>query len=297
MKINFNERVAVITGAGAGLGRSYALELASRGAKVVVNDIGSVDDSLSRAQRVVDEIRSAGGEALPNCDDISERSGASRIVDETMDSFGRLDILINNAGTLRDRSFMKMTLDDFEEIIRIHLLGSVAVTKRAFPIMRDQGYGRIILTTSAAGLYGNFGQTNYAAAKLGLVGFMNALKLEGSKYNINVNTVAPIAATGLSKGIFPETVTEKITPEFVAAMVVYLASDACTATGQILSAGGGYYAAVQIVEGAGIRFEHVPVTAEMIAQQFENITSMEHSRHYENASENVIALLQPLMNG
>jgi len=185
MTIRFDKRVAIVTGAGAGLGRSYALELAARGARVVVNDPGVLSDGSSRALKVAEEIREQGGHAVSNCDSVADRDSAGKIVAAAMDNFGRLDILINNAGILRDKSFPKMPLDDFEEVLRVHLLGTVYLTKSAFPIMQQAKYGRILLTTSTAGLYGNFGQTNYAAAKLGLVGLMNALKLEGAKYDIH----------------------------------------------------------------------------------------------------------------
>jgi len=208
----------------------------------------------------------------------------------------KIDLLINNAGILRDKSFMKMPLDDFEEVMRVHLLGSVYLTKAAFPFMREANYGRILFTTSAAGLYGNFGQTNYAAAKLGLVGFMNALKLEGEKYGITVNTISPIAATGMGEGTFPGEISDRIKPEWVAAMAVYLVSDQCRVTGRILSAGGGYYSSAQIYEAKGVRFENSePATVEHIAERFSDIISMDGSRHYENATENVLHILSPIV--
>lgn len=295
MDIHFKGRVVIITGAGAGLGRSYALELASRGAKVVVNDPGVFPDGSSRAMKVADEIRRQGGHAIANCDSVADREAAAKIVAEAMERFGRLDILINNAGILRDKSFLKMPLDDFEEVVRVHLLGSVYLTKAAFPFMRDANYGRILLTTSTAGLYGNFGQTNYAAAKLGLVGFMNALKLEGAKYNILVNTVAPLAATAMAGGTFPEEISEKIKPELVAAMALYLVSDQCAVTGRILTAGGGYYSSVRLYEGAGVRFEpDAPVSVEQVAKRFTEIIAMQDARPYDNATENVIQILSGL---
>jgi NAD(P)-dependent dehydrogenase (short-subunit alcohol dehydrogenase family) len=295
MKIRFDQRVAIVTGAGAGLGRSYALELAARGARVVVNDPGVLPNGSFRAREVVEAIRRQGGEALANYADVADREAAARIVAETMAHFGRVDILINNAGILRDKSFLKMTLDDFEEVLRVHLLGSVYLSKSVFPIMRDANYGRILLTTSTAGLYGNFGQTNYAAAKLGLVGFMNALKLEGAKYDIAVNTIAPIAATGMAGGTFPDTVAGRIKPEMVAAMALYLVSDQCGASGKILSAGGGYYSSIQISEGCGVRFDADAVSAEQIAERFPEIVSMRDARSYGNATENVLQILAPLL--
>ena len=296
MAIRFDQRVAVVTGAGAGLGRSYALDLASRGAKVVVNDPGLSPDGSSRAVKVADEICQMGGQAVANCESVADRDAAPKIVDAAINHFGRLDILINNAGILRDKSFLKMPLDDFEEVLRVHLLGSVYLAKAAFPIMQEAKYGRILLTTSTAGLYGNFGQTNYAAAKLGLVGFMNALKLEGAKYNITVNTIAPIAATGMAGGTFPDEISESIKPEHVTAMAVFLVSEDCRATGKILAAGGGYYSCVQISEGCGVRFKKgTSVTADEIAGRFPEITSMNEVQYFENATENVIRILSPLV--
>jgi len=296
MNIRFDERVAIVTGAGAGLGRSYALELAARGARVVVNDPGVLPDGSSRALRVVEEIRRQGGQAVASQDSVADRDAAGKIVAAALDSFGRLDILINNAGILRDKSFLKMPLDDFEEVLQIHLLGTVYLTKAAFPVMKEASYGRILLTTSTAGLYGNFGQTNYAAAKLGLVGFMNALKLEGAKYGINVNTVAPIAATGMAGGTFPAELSDRISPAWVASAVLYLVSESCRETGRILSAGGGYYSCVQMVEGKGVRFPAgAAVTAERIAERFPEIVSLDEARPYENAMENVVQILSPLM--
>ncbi len=296
MDIRFDERLAIVTGAGAGLGRCYALELAARGARVVVNDYGVLPDGTSCARQVVQEIRERGGQAVSNEDDVGDRKAAERMVALAMDHFGRVDILINNAGIIKDKSFMKMPLDDFEELVRIHLLGSVYLTKAAFPHMVNAKYGRILMTTSTAGLYGNFGQTNYAAVKLGLVGFMNALKLEGAKYNIAVNTIAPIASTGLGAQVFPQETLDKMKAELVAAMALYLVSDQCRATGKILSAGAGYYSSVQMIEGAGVRFDAVsPVTVERISERFDEIISMKDAKHYENATENVVAILSPLL--
>jgi len=296
MTIRFDERVAIVTGAGAGLGRSYALELAARGARVVVNDSGVLSDGSSRALKVAKEIREQGGHAVANCDSVADRDSAGKIVTAAMESFGRLDILINNAGILRDKSFSKMPIDDFEEVLRVHLLGTVYLTKAAFPIMQQAKYGRVLLTTSTAGLYGNFGQTNYAAAKLGVVGLMNALKLEGAKYDITVNTIAPIAATGMAGGTFPAEIADRIKPGLVASMALYLVSDQCRSTGKILSAGGGYYSSVQMNEGSGVRFATgAAVTVEQIAERFPEIISTKDVRYYENATENVLNILSSLV--
>ena len=300
MDIRFDNRVAVITGAGIGLGRSYALHLASRGARVVVNDIGGTMDgsghSETPAQQVVDEIRALGGEAIANDDDISTIEGALDVVRKSVDAYGTVDILINSAGILRDKSFAKMDLKDFEKVLAVHLFGTVYMTKAVYPIMIEKSYGRIVNTTSAAGLYGNFGQSNYGAAKMGIVGFMNALKQEGQKYNILVNTVAPIAATRMGKGIYPEAVLSALKPELIAALVAYLSSEYCSVSGEIISAGGGYYAKVQMVESQGGRFKPTDtVTPEMIAERFSDITNMDKAVHFDSAIEEVMTMFKHLM--
>ncbi|HPC33355.1 MAG TPA: SDR family NAD(P)-dependent oxidoreductase [Syntrophales bacterium] len=256
-RIRFDGRVAVITGAGGGLGRVYALELAKRGAKVVVNDFGGARDgagegSSSPADNVVAEIKAAGGEAVPNYDNVATPEGGAAIVKTALDKFGRLDILINNAGILRDKGLLKMEPENWKAVLDVHLNGAYHVTRPAFAAMRDQGYGRIIMTTSAAGLYGNFGQTNYSAAKLGLVGFMNSLKQEGQKYNIKVNTVAPIAASRLTEDVLPPDLFAKLKPEFVAPIVLYLASETCADTGVIVNAAAGYFNEAAVMTGPGI---------------------------------------------
>lgn len=295
MNIRFDNKVAVVTGAGNGLGRCYALELSARGAKVVVNDPGFSADGTGRsvqaAREVVELIRSAGGDAVADFNSVSEEESAGGIIRTAMDSYGTVDILINNAGILRDKSFARMTAEDFDMVLKVHLYGSYFVTRAAFPVMREKQYGRIVMTTSASGLYGNFGQANYGAAKMGIVGLMNALKEEGKKYDILVNTIAPIAASRLGAGIFPREVMGRIKPEFVAAMVMYLCSEQCPCTGYILSAGGGFYAADRMVEGKGYYFQEQQVTPEMIADNFVAITDMTGSRFFENSSGAVKALL------
>ncbi len=290
MDIRFDGKVAVVTGAGQGLGRCHALTLAARGAKVVVNDPGvSVDGtggSHAAADGVVDEIKAAGGEAVADYGSVAEPEQAAAIVDTAIEAFGGIDILINNAGILRDKSFRKMEIEEFELVLKVHLLGSVYVTKAAFGLMCDKGWGRIVMTTSAAGLYGNFGQTNYAAAKMGVVGLMNALKEEGKKYDVLVNTIAPVAGTRMTESILPEEAMAALTPEFVTAAVAYLCSDACTATGDIIEAGAGYYAKAQIVEARGYRFgAQADVTPEMVAEHYEAICDMSGAAPFENALE------------
>jgi NAD(P)-dependent dehydrogenase (short-subunit alcohol dehydrogenase family) len=303
LNIRFDNKVAIITGAGSGLGRSYALFLASRGAKVLVNDLGTTGKETSRsdmlAQLVVEEIRLQGGKAVANLDSVAEVEGAQRIVDDTLKHFGTIDILINNAGILRDRTFLKMSLEDFELILNVHLLGSVYVTHAAFPIMKEKGYGRIVLTTSTAGLFGNYGQTNYGTAKMGIVGLMNSLKLEGEKYNILVNTVAPLAATGLAvqTGVFPKEILPLLKPELVTSLVAYLCSDQCQTSGDIISAGGGYYAKVQVVEGPGIRFDpEEEVVPERIAEKYAEISNMEGAVPFKSTQDELRVTLSPLLN-
>jgi NAD(P)-dependent dehydrogenase (short-subunit alcohol dehydrogenase family)/acyl dehydratase/putative sterol carrier protein len=255
-EIRFDDRVAVVTGAGAGLGRVYALELARRGARVVVNDLGGTRDgagggSSSPADQVVAEIRAAGGQAVANYDNVATAEGGQNIVNTALDAFGTLDILVNNAGILRDKSFVKMAPEAWQAVLDVHLNGAYHVTRPAFAVMKEKGYGRIIMTTSAAGLYGNFGQTNYAAAKMGLVGLMNTLKLEGEKYGIKVNTVAPIAASRLTEDVMPPDLFERSKPEFVSPLVLYLCSERCPVSGHIYNAGMGFFNRAAVVTGPG----------------------------------------------
>jgi NAD(P)-dependent dehydrogenase (short-subunit alcohol dehydrogenase family) len=216
-EIRFDGRVAIVTGAGGGLGRAHALLLASRGAKVVVNDLGGTREGTgagtAMADKVVDEIKAAGGEAVANYDGVDTAAGGESIVKTAVDAFGKVDILINNAGILRDRAFHNLTEEDWEKVLAVHLKGAYCVTQPAFRVMRQNSYGRIVFTTSAAGLYGNFGQTNYGAAKLALVGLMNTLKIEGQKYNIFANTIAPLAISRLTEDIFPPAMQEKLKTE------------------------------------------------------------------------------------
>ncbi|HBL52958.1 MAG TPA: short-chain dehydrogenase, partial [Syntrophaceae bacterium] len=256
-EIRFDGRVAIVTGAGGGLGRVYALEFARRGAKVVVNDFGGARDGSGKgaagpADKVVDEIKALGGEATANYDNVATANGGENIVKTAVDAFGKVDILINNAGILRDKGLLKMEPENWQAVLDVHLNGAFNVTRPAFGVMRDNGFGRIVMTTSAAGLYGNFGQTNYSSAKLGLVGFMNTLKLEGAKYNIKVNTVAPIAASRLTEDILPPDLLAKMKPEYVAPIVLYLCSEACEATGMIYNAGAGFYNRAAIMTSPGI---------------------------------------------
>jgi NAD(P)-dependent dehydrogenase (short-subunit alcohol dehydrogenase family)/acyl dehydratase/putative sterol carrier protein len=295
--IRFDGQVAVVTGAGGGLGRVYALELAKRGALVVVNDLGGAPDgtgtSTRPADQVVQEITAAGGSAIANYDSVATLHGGQNIVQSALDHFGRLDILINNAGILRDKSFAKMTPDMWNDVLSVHLQGAFNVTHPAFQAMRQQGYGRIVFATSAAGLFGNFGQTNYGTAKMGLVGLMNTLKLEGQKYNIKVNTVAPLAATRLTRDVLPPEFLDSLKPEFAAPLVLYLCSEPCTDTGGVYSAGMGYYSRATVVSGPGIWLgdgDQVP-TPEAIAANWQKIVSLEGAQAYHDANTALLDML------
>lgn len=252
--LGFDGKVAIITGAGGGLGKQHALMMAQRGALVVVNDLGgAVDGSGSdkgAAQLVVDEIQAAGGDAVANTDSVATPEGGESIVQTAVDAFGTVDIVINNAGILRDKSFHNMTPDLVDPVIDVHLRGAFNVTAPAWKIMRDKSYGRIVSTSSAAGIFGNFGQANYGAAKMGLVGFMNVLSVEGAKYNIRANSIAPLAFTRMTEDLLGS-LGEKLQPELVSPLVTYLAHESCEATGRVFSVGGGRVAEVFIGECQG----------------------------------------------
>lgn len=290
-EIRLDGRVAIVTGAGGGLGRAHAILLAAKGAKVVVNDLGGAADGSGAgsemADKVVEEIKAAGGEAVPNYDGVDTFEGGQKIVQTAVDAFGKVDILINNAGILRDKSFMKMEEEPWDKIFAVHVKGAFNVTKAAFPIMRENTFGRIIMTTSAAGLYGNFGQTNYGSAKMALVGFMSSLKLEGAKYNVLVNTLAPFAGSRLTATVMPPDLLEKLAPEMISPLVAYLCSEECQESGSIFTAGGGYFARVAIVEGPGHSFGTAgEITAEMIRDAMDKIKNMEGAKEFANATEN-----------
>ncbi len=297
-EIRLDGRVAIVTGSGAGLGRTYALELAKRGARVVVNDLGGARDgsgagSAGPADRVVEEIKALGGEALASYDSVSTAAGGEAIVRQAVEAFGRVDILVNNAGILRDKTLLKMEKADWEQVRSVHLDGAFYVTRAAFQRMREQRYGRIVLTTSAAGLFGNFGQANYSAAKLGLVGLMNTLKLEGEKYNIKVNTVAPIAATRLTEDILPPDLFARLKPEYVAPLVLYLCAEQCPVSGGVYNAGMGYFNRVAVLSGPGVMLgdgQQIP-SPETIAARLPDILRLEGAREYYNATEALGAML------
>src|SRR5271155_3435723 len=287
MTIRFDGKVVIVTGAGGGLGRAHALDFAKRGAKVVVNDLGgSVDGTggnLEAAEKVVSEIKAAGGTAIANGASVTDDAGVDHLVKQTMDAFGRVDVLIANAGILRDKSFAKMEIKDFDLVMAVHVMGTVKPAKALWPIMRAQKYGRIVVTTSSTGLYGNFGQTNYGAAKLSLVGFMNSLKLEGDKDNIKVNAICPVAATRMTENLMPPAVIEMLKPEYVTPAVAFLASDEAP-TGMILTAAAGVFAAAQIVESDGINLGH-GASADDVAAHFSQIADWSSAKHYGQGGE------------
>ncbi len=276
--IDFQDRVAVVTGAGGGLGRSHALLLASRGAAVVVNDFGGTvsgeGSSTEPAHRVVEEITAAAGVAVAEGSSVATPEGGEAIVGKALDEFGRVDILVNNAGILRDRSFGKLDWPDLDAVLDVHLKGAFYVTRPAFLHMKEQGYGRIVLTSSGSGVLGNFGQSNYGAAKMGLVGLMNVLKLEGAKYNINVNAIAPIAHTRMTSELLGP-LAEKLRPEQVSPVVAYLCSEECELSGELWSVGGGKVARmfIGLAEGYFKDGEEGPPTIEEVAANLEAIRS------------------------
>ncbi|KCZ53829.1 3-oxoacyl-ACP reductase [Hyphomonas beringensis] len=280
--IRFDGRVAIVTGAGGGLGRCHALELARRGAKVVINDLGGSLDgnggNSEAAEAVVKEIEALGGEAIANGSSVSDEAGVKKMIGDTMDKWGRIDIIIANAGILRDKSFAKMTQQDIDLVIDVHLRGSFMPIHEAWNIMKEQEYGRIVVTTSSTGLYGNFGQANYGAAKLGVVGMMNTLKIEGAKNNIKINAVCPIAATRMTEGLMSEEALAALKPEYVTPGVMNLVKDDAP-SGMILSAGAGAFSMARIVETEGVFVGHGDdLSAEAVAAKWDQITDVSTTR-------------------
>ncbi len=286
--IRFDGKVAIVTGAGGGLGRQHALELARRGAKVVVNDLGGSMDgsggSSAAADAVVAEIKAAGGEAIANGSSVTDDAGVALMVKQAMDAWGRIDILIANAGILRDKSFAKMEMSDFELVLNVHLMGTVKPTKAVWEIMREQNYGRIVVTTSSSGMYGNFGQSNYGAAKLGIIGFMNTIKLEGQKNNIHINAISPVAATRMTENLMPPAVLEKLKPEYVTPGVVYLCSEEAP-TGAILTAGAGAFALSRIYETEGVYLGEGGLSVEEVRDNWAKISDPAGQQAYFNGGE------------
>ncbi|HEV3045464.1 MAG TPA: SDR family NAD(P)-dependent oxidoreductase [Roseiarcus sp.] len=282
MTISFDGRAAIVTGAGGGLGRCHALGLAARGAKVVVNDLGPGGEAPDSSLAVVAEIEEAGGVAMADGADVSNAEQVAAMVQRAEVEWGGVDILINNAGILRDKSFAKMELADFELVVRVHLLGSAICAKAVWPGMRERNYGRIVFTASSSGLYGNFGQANYAAAKAGMIGLMNVLHLEGAKNNIRVNTLAPTAATNMTAGLLPPQMIALMAPEAVTPAALYLVSENAPSR-VILGAGAGTFAVTHIVESAGLFLSEVHRTPETIAERFAEIANPASARPLDNA--------------
>ena len=275
MSIDFKGRVAIVTGAGGGLGRQHALALAARGAKVVVNDLGGARDgsggSVSAAQAVVDEIKAAGGEAIANGASVTDYAAVQAMAQQAMDAWDRIDIVVSNAGILRDKSFAKMEIEDFRLVMDVHLMGAVHLCKAVWPIMNAQKYGRIVLTTSSSGLYGNFGQSNYGAAKMALVGLMQTLSIEGGKNDIRVNCLAPTAATRMTEGLMSEAVLQALKPEAVVPAMLVMASEAAPSRA-ILCAGAGTFEAAHITLTQGVWLGVDAQTPEHLAERLAEVT-------------------------
>ncbi len=292
-ELRFDGRVAIVTGAGGGLGRAHALLLGSRGARVVVNDLGGsmtgAGNDSTPAQKVVAEIKALGGEAIANADSVED---GAKIVQAAMDTWGKIDIVVNNAGILRDTSFQKLSEEDWDLIYRVHVLGSFRVTKAAWNHMRDAKYGRIVMTASAAGIYGNFGQTNYAMAKMGLIGFAQTLALEGKKNNVLSNTIAPIAGSRLTETVLPKELLDALKPEVVAPLVAYLAHESCTENGGTFEVGGGFMAKLRWERSVGKSFPNgKAISIENVQKAFSEITSFAKTTHPTNIAESMQAVL------
>lgn len=297
-ELRFDDRVVIVTGAGNGLGKSHALEFARRGAKVVVNDLGSSATGEGHNRRaadvVVDEIIAAGGEAVANHDSVL--SGA-RIVEAALDNFGRIDIVINNAGILRDKSFAKMTPEDWDLVYEVHVKGAFAVTHAAWPHLREQHFGRLIFTSSAAGIYGNFGQANYSMAKLGLFGLCQTLAIEGRKQNILANAIAPVAGSRMTETILPPPLVEQLKPGYVTPLVIRLCADHSDVTGQLYEVGAGWMGALRWERSRGVGFTlDDSFTAETVDTRWDAISDFSQADHPRNGQEAMAAMMRNLAN-
>jgi NAD(P)-dependent dehydrogenase (short-subunit alcohol dehydrogenase family) len=286
MTVRLDDRVVIITGAGGGLGRTYALNMAKLGAKLVINDPGGAVDGQggdsSAADKVVKEIKEMGGQAVANYDSVASMEGGTAIVKTAMDTWGRVDALVNNAGILRDKTFIKMPIEDFELVFQVHFMGTVYCTKAAWPIMLEQGYGRIVNTTSVAGLAGGFGQANYGSAKAAMTGFMHVLKLEGQKKGVLANCISPVAAdTRMSGSVADPKTADLVTADHVAPAVAWLASENCNVCGEIIGAGGGYFTAVRYYRSEGVMIEgDTPPTVDQFAEQTEKLFNFDNAQPY-----------------
>ena len=298
MSVSFENRVAIVTGAGNGLGRSHALALASRGAKVVINDLGGARDgsgaSSEAAQAVVAEIESAGGEAIAHGANVAKIDEVQDMVEQTMSKWGRIDILINNAGILRDKTFAKMEMSDFQLVIDVHLMGSVYCTKAVWDIMREQNYGRVVMTTSSSGMYGNFGQSNYGAAKMGVLGFMNTIGLEGAKNDIRVNALSPTAGTRMTEDLVPEEAYKLMTPESVTAGALTLCHEDAP-NRLILCAGAGGYASTRLFETDGAFVDEAEQRPETVLENWSTICDTGNQAHLETGAKQTEKFLTKAM--
>ena len=299
-EIRFDDQVVIVTGAGNGLGKSHALEFARRGAKVVVNDFGGARDgtggSSAAAEAVVAEIEAAGGTAIANGANVADRAQVDTMVKQTLNAFGRIDVLANNAGILRDRSFGKMSGEEWDAVIAVHLTGSANCALAVWNQMKEQNYGRIVMTTSTSGIYGNFGQTNYGAAKTGVWGMMNTLHIEGAKNNIHVNCISPTAATRMTEDVIPEDALKLLDPKWVTPAVVYLASKDAPSR-NILLAGAGGYTVAKLMEAEGVFFPEEDRTPEMIAKNWSGITDMEGAVEHLQGNDHVMKMVQKALAG
>ena len=295
MSIRFDEKVVIVTGAGGGLGREHAIEFAKRGARVVVNDLGgSVDGNgaSDSANAVVEHIKSNGGQAIANGASVTDLDAVKEMVQQTMNKWGRIDILVNNAGILRDKSFHKVSHDDFNLVMDVHFQGTFNCTHTVFPIMREQQYGRIIFTSSSSGVFGNFGQTNYGSAKMAMIGLMNTLKIEGQNKNIFTNSITPVAYTRMTEGLIPEDFGKNLKPEFVTPAVIYLASDDAP-NGAIMAAGAGVFSRIFIHETMGVSLGMgEEMTPENIKANWDKISDMSDARALQNGGEQTLKFFE-----
>ena len=297
MSIRFDDKVVIVTGAGGGLGKEHAIEFAKRGAKVVVNDLGSsVDGSgaSDSANEVVENIKSTGGKAIANDASVTDLNAVKGMINEAMEKWGRIDVLVNNAGILRDKSFHKMSIEDFNLVMSVHFEGTFNCTHTVFPIMREQNYGRIIFTSSSSGVFGNFGQSNYGSAKMAMIGLMNTLKIEGQKYNIHSNSITPVAYTRMTDSLLPNEIGESLQPEFVTPAVIYLSSSEAP-NGVIISAGAGVYSRIFIHETDGVSLGMGDeMTPENIAASWDSISDMKGAKALQSGPEQSIKIFEKL---